>query len=295
MILVTGATGNVGRNVVSELLAAGAVVRALTRNPDAAVLPGEVQVVGGDLSTPDTLEPALAGVETVFLVWPFPTSKAAASALEVIASHASRIVYLSSLSVRDETLPQADPISTFHAEIERLIERSGMRWTFLRPSGFATNTLIWAPQIRAGAAVRWPYGAARRSLIDERDIAAVAAPVLLDDRHIGEKLALTGPQAVSQVEQLEAIADALGRALRYDEIPPRAARYEVLRAWGIPRIAARLVPPRTLPRQMADGMLAALATMVADPEPVTDTVRAITKAPAHTFREWAHEHASQFR
>jgi len=295
MILVTGATGNVGRNVVSNLLDAGAAVRALTRNPANVGLPSAAQVVRGDLSKPGTLKTALTGVETVFLVWPFPTAKAAASVLEVVAMHASRIVYLSSLSVRDEIQRQADPISAFHAEIERLIEQSGMQWTFLRPSGFATNTLIWAPQIRAGDVVRWPYGAARRSLIDERDIAATAARMLLDQQDAGAKHLLTGPQAISQLEQMEAIGEAIGRPLRYQEIPPAGARFALLNAWGVPKVATRLLPRRALVRQMADGALATLAATVTNPELVTSTVQAITGAPAHTFREWAHEHATQFR
>ena len=209
--------------------------------------------------------------------------------------HASRIVYLSSLSVRDNVARQVGPISAFHADIERLIERSGMRWTFLRPSGFATNTLIWAPQIRASGTVHWPYGAAQRSLIDERDIAAAATRVLLEQQHDGAKYVLTGPQALSQCEQLKTIGDAIGRSLRYQEIPPAGARQALLSAWGIPRIAARLLPSRSLPRQMVDSMLAAWANMVTDPEPITGTAQAITASPARTFREWAHEHAAQFR
>jgi len=232
----------------------------LTRSPDNAELPIAAAGVRGDLSKPDTVRAALdGGVEAVLLIWPL------------------------------------DPISACHEEIARLIEHSGMRWTFLRPSGFATNTLIWAPQIRRGDTVRWPYGAARRSLIDERDIAAVAARVLLDGRHAGERHALTGPQPLSQVEQLEVIGEAIGRRLRYEEISPALARQALLRAWGVPRIAASLLPPGTLPRRMADGMLAAWARMTTDPEPVTDTVRAITGRPAHTFADWAHEHAAQFR
>ena len=296
VILVTGATGNVGRNVVSELLIGGAAVRALTRSPERAGLPERVEVVGGDLSKPDTVKAALVGeVEAVFLMWPFPTAKAAVPALEMIATHCRRIVYLSSLSVRDDLERQLDPISGFHAEIERLIERSGMRWTILRPSGFATNTLVWAPQIRTRGTVRWPYEAAKRSLIDERDIAAAAATVLRDSQHAGSKHALTGPRALSQSEQLHAIGEAIGRPLTYDEIPPDQALQTLLRAWGIPKIAARLLPPRALPRRMADGALAALGSMVTNPEPVTNTVEDLTGAPARTFHEWARAHADDFK
>jgi uncharacterized protein YbjT (DUF2867 family) len=295
VILVAGATGNVGRHVVSELLGVGVEVRALTRNPDGAGLPIDADLVRGDLSKPDTLRAALSGVTAVFLVWPFLSARAARSVVEAIDGHASRIVYLSSMSVRDGINRQNDPISSFHFEVERLISRSRLQWTFLRPSGFATNTLVWAPQIRAGSTVRWPYGGARRSLIDERDIAAVAACALLDERHAGQKYLLSGPHALTQVEQLELIAEAIGRQLRYEEIPPAAARRALLTAWGIPRIVARLLPAATLPRRIADGALAAQAKMLSEAEPVTDTVEEVTGTPARTFAHWASNHAHDFR
>ena len=215
VILVAGATGNVGRNVVSELLGAGAEVRALTRNPDGADLPIGVDAVRGDLSKPDSLRDALSGVTAVFLVWPFLSAKAASAVIDAVQGHASRIAYLSSMSVRDGVNRQTDPISSFHSEIERLISRSRLQLTFLRPSGFATNTLVWAPQIRAGSTVQWPYGGARRSLIDENDIAAVATCALLDEQHAGHTYLLSGPQALTQIEQLELIGEAIGRQLRY--------------------------------------------------------------------------------
>src|SRR5260370_12230968 len=94
MILVTGATGHVGRHVVSQLLQTSAVVRALVRNPDQVSLPSGVEVVRGDLSDPDTLNACLIGVEAVFLMWPFPTAKAAPAVLAVVSKHARPIVYL---------------------------------------------------------------------------------------------------------------------------------------------------------------------------------------------------------
>ncbi len=174
-ILVTGATGNVGGQVVSQLLDTGASVRALVRDPDSGGLPDGVEVVRGDLSAPDTLDVPLEGVETVFLVWTFLTAEAAPAVLDAVKRHARRIVYLSSMGVRDDLERQADPINQFHADMERLIEQSGLEWAFLRPSGFATNTLGWAEQIRADGVVRAPYGAMTRSLIHERDIASVAS------------------------------------------------------------------------------------------------------------------------
>jgi uncharacterized protein YbjT (DUF2867 family) len=296
VILVTGATGKVGRHVVSELLGAGENVRALTRNPDRASLPSGAEIVRGDLSKAGSLKAALDGVTAVFLVWPFLSARAASAVVEAIEDDASRIVYLSSMSVRDDVDRQADPISAIHADIERLISTSRLEWTFLRPSGFATNTLVWASQIRSGSTVRWPYGDARRSLIDERDIAAVAACALVDGRHGGHKYLLSGPHALTQVEQLALIGDAIGRELHYEEIPPgAAARQALLTAWGIPRIVAWLLPPNTLPRRMADGVLRTQAKLLSEPEAVTDTVEQVTGTPARTFSQWARSHAQDFR
>jgi uncharacterized protein YbjT (DUF2867 family) len=295
VILVTGATGHVGRYVVSQLLQTSTAVRALARNPDQASLPSGVEIVRGDLSNPDTLNACLVGVEAVFLMWPFPTAKAAPAVLDAVSKHAHRIVYLSSMSVRDDLERQSDPISAFHADIEHLIEQSGLEWTMLRPSGFATNTLLWAPQIRADGVVRWPYGAAARSLIHERDIAAVAVRALTEDRHVGTKYVLTGPQSLTQVEQVHIIGEVIGHPLRYDEISPKAARQQLLTSWGIPSFVARLLPANALPRRMVDSALDTWAKMVTEPERVSSIVEEVTGVPARPFREWATDHTSDFR
>jgi uncharacterized protein YbjT (DUF2867 family) len=279
-ILVIGATGNVGRQVVSQLLQTGAAVRALTRDPAAAGLPEDVDVVRANLAAPDTLVAGLKGVEAVFLVWPFLTADDAPGVLDAIARHAHRIVYLSSLGVRDDLERQSDPINQFHADIEHLIEQTRLEWTFLRSGGFATNALWWAPQIRADGVVRGPYGAAVRSSIHERDIAAVAVRALTRDGHAAAKYLLTGPQALTQVEQVRIIGEAIGRPLRYEEIAREAARQQLL---------AGLPPP------VVDGILDAHARFVTEPEPVLPTVEEITAAPGRTFREWAIDHADDFR
>jgi uncharacterized protein YbjT (DUF2867 family) len=295
VILVTGATGHVGRQVVSQLLYTSAAVRALARTPSSAGLPSSVEVVRGDLSDPDTLNACLVGVEAVFLMWPFPTAKAAPAVLDAVSKHARRIVYLSAMSVRDDLERQSTLISAFHADIEHLIEQSGLEWTILRPSGFATNILLWAPQIRADGVVRWPYGAAARSLIHERDIAAVAVRALTEDGHAGAKYVLTGPESLTQVEQVHIIGEVIGRSLRYDEIPPVAARKLLLTSWGVPSFVARLLPANTRPRRMVDGALDAWAKMVTEPERVSPAVEEVTGKPARTFREWAIDHESSFR
>ena len=207
-ILVIGATA-LGRQVVSQLPATGVRV-ALARNPDTAGLPPHVEVVRGDLTLPDTLDECLDGIDTVFLCG-FAPPAAVAPALERILRRTRRIVFLSSPHKTPHPFFQgaAQSVAALHAEIERLIEASGRQWTFLRPGMFAANTLAWwAPRIRAGGdVVRWPYAAAPTAPIHERDIAAVAVRALCEDGHAGAEYVLTGPQSLSQSEQVSTIGE----------------------------------------------------------------------------------------
>jgi uncharacterized protein YbjT (DUF2867 family) len=286
-ILVTGATGIVGRQVVSQLLAKDVGVRAMVRSPESASLPRQVEVVPGDLTVPATLDRCLDGVDAVFLLWQAPAA-GVAPALERITRHTPRIVFLSNLTVRDGIEEQAYPVSALHARIERLIEASGVRWTFLRPGAFAANALMWwAPQIRAGDIVRWPYPGAVTSPIHERDIAAVAVRALCEDGHAGGKYILTGPQSLTQQDQIHIIGDAIGRPLRYAEILHEAARYELT---------------NLMSASIADMLLDAWQNVeyagsatVGKPAPVTSTVAEITGVPAHSFHEWAVDHAVDFQ
>ena len=168
-VLVTGATGRVGRAVVDQLLGAGVPVRALTRRPDAAQLPAAVEVVEGDLTVPESLDSTLKGVGTVFLVWTAPPATAPA-VIERLASHAPHVVFLSSPHRTPHPFfQQPNPMAALHADIERLIATAGLASTIIRPGIFASNALHWwAPSIRDGDVVRWPYGAAETAPIDER-------------------------------------------------------------------------------------------------------------------------------
>jgi uncharacterized protein YbjT (DUF2867 family) len=278
VILVTGATGTVGRQVVTQLTERGAPVRAVTRDPASAGLPAGAEVVRADLADPASLEPHLAGVDAVFLVWPFTSPELAADlgsrVVAVLARHAARIVYLSAQTAAGQP-------DSFWGMVERLIEESGAQWTFLRPTGFAANTLMWADQIRSQDAVRWPYGAAARSLIDERDLAAVAVRALTEDGHAGQRYLLTGPELITQAEQVRTIGEVTGRPVRWQELAPDAAREQLLAAWGDPGFV--------------DSALASWASLVTEPEPVTRTVEEITGVAARTFRQWASGHVSDFR
>ncbi|MBT2235686.1 NAD(P)H-binding protein [Nonomuraea sp. NEAU-A123] len=224
---MTGATGNVGRQVVAQLLSTGTPVRALMRDAQQPRLPEGAEAVEGDLSRPGTLERALAEIETVFLIWPFLTTEGAPAVLDVIAGHARRVVYLSSSGVNDAAERQTDPINQLHADMESLIEKSGLQWTILRSNTIASNARGWAEQIRGAGVVRGPDIAAT-AVIDPRDIATVAVRVLIDDGHERATHVLTGPQVVSRAQQVHAIGEAIGRPLRFEKVPIAAARKQLL-------------------------------------------------------------------
>ncbi|MFG2396534.1 SDR family oxidoreductase [Streptomyces lydicus] len=284
-ILVTGATGNVGRQVVSQLLAAGVVsVRALTRRAVGAGLPGGVEVRQGDLADRAALEAALEGVDAVFLMWPFHGAEPAGAVVDAVARHARRVVLLSSGAVRDGLAPerQPHPVGRSHADVEQLVERSGLSWTRLRPSTFAANTLWWADQIRGGDVVRGAYGAAPMALLHEADIAAVAVRALTEDGHDRATHTLTGPEVLTQAEQVRAMGDVLGRPLRWQELSHAAAR-------------ARLLADDGFPDAFVDPLLDGYAELLDAPRPaLTDTVEKVTGAPARAFRTWVREHRADF-
>src|SRR5262249_8148054 len=199
----SGPTVMVGRQVLSKLLPAKVPARGMPRNPDSAALPAQVEVVKGDLTVPDSLDRSLDDVDAAFLVWTAPAT-ACEAALPRIAKHVPRIVFLSSPhQTAHPFFRQPNPLAKMHAEIERLIKASGVEWTFLRPGMFATNALFWwAPQIRADNIVRWPYADAPTAPIHEQDIGAVAARVLCEEGHTGNDYVLTGPESLSQLEQV---------------------------------------------------------------------------------------------
>jgi len=277
-VLVTGATGRVGRQVVAQLMAAGVPVRALTRRPEAAGLPAGVEVVAGDLTAPESMDAALRGVGSVFLVWTAAPATAA-QVVERIAAHARHIVLLSSPHQTPHPFfQQPNPMAAFHAGLERLIAASGVPSTILRPGMFASNTVMWwSSQIRAGGVVRWPHGAAETAPVDERDIAAVAARALVSDVHAGGDYVLTGPESLSQARQVSEIGHAIGRPIRFEEVTPDEFRREIM------------------PHPAANMLLDAWAATLGHAAYVTSTVAEITGSPARTFRQWAADHADAFR
>jgi uncharacterized protein YbjT (DUF2867 family) len=197
-VLVIGGTGTVGRQVLSPLSAKGVQVLALTRNPDTVRLPPQIEVVRGDLTRPETLDSCLDGVDAVFLVGTSPAT-AVAPALEQIAKQTRRIVFLSApIKTAHPLFQQPNPVRATLEQVERLIEDSGLQWTFLRPGMFAANALSWwAPRIRAGDVVRWPHLSVPTAPVDGRDVARVAVHALCEDGHSAAEYVLTGPQSLT--------------------------------------------------------------------------------------------------
>ena len=283
-VLVIGATGRVGRLVVDELLHAGVTVRALTRRPEQAALPVDAELVVGDLTAPASLDVPLDGVRAVFLVWTAPI----ATASDVIARLATstpgesrRIVHLSSPHQTPHPFfQQPNALRAVHAELERLLAAATRDLVILRPGMFASNALFWwAPQIRNGNAVRWPYGAAETAPVDERDVAAVATRALLDDRHVGGDYVLTGPESLSQAAQVHAIGDAIGRPIRFEELSPDEFRRETAATW---------------PDAVTEMLLGAWHATLGHPAYVTSSIEEIVGSPARTFSQWAADNAAVF-
>jgi uncharacterized protein YbjT (DUF2867 family) len=287
MILVTGATGNIGREVVNLLLDSGEKVAAVTRNPATAALPDGAHVVGGDPSRPQTLTSALRGVEAVFVspraLGDVTAGAATAELLKLAAEQgAQRVVALTSEAV--EFGGRHKYFADAFIAVEEAAKASGLPWTILRCAEFASNNLMWAPQIRSTGKVKGAYGDAANSTIHERDIAAVSARALVDAAHAGHTYVLTGPQSLSQRDKVRLIGEAIGKQVLWEEISPQQVR-EAMLAQGIPEHSLDRV----------DRLHEYLASLAQHPEPSTTTVEQVLGRPALTFIEWAVEHAAVFR
>jgi uncharacterized protein YbjT (DUF2867 family) len=274
-IVVTGATGNVGRPLVSELAAAGARVRAVTRAPETAGFPDGVEAVRSPAD-------ALPGASAVFL-----NSRALRDELADVVDLARRsgvtkLVALSAINADDDFSRQPSRFrGDRNKEVEQLAVDSGLDWVSLRPTVFASNFVgMWAAQILAGDVVGGPYAAASAAPIVDADISAVAARALLTDELVGQQVPLTGPQAFSNSELVEIIGRVLGRPLRYFEVPPDVVRQRFI-SLG-------------LGAEFADAYAAMLAESLDKPALVTREVEKIMGRPATTFAQWVSDHRYLF-
>jgi uncharacterized protein YbjT (DUF2867 family) len=274
-IVITGATGNVGRPLVAELAAAGARVRAVTRTPKTARFPDGVEVVG---SAAD----ALSGASAVFLNSRALGEDLADVVAQSVRAGVAKLVALSAINADDDFSRQPSRFrGDRNKEVERLAVDSGLAWVSLRPSVFATNFAgMWSAQIRAGNVVAGPYAQASSAPIVESDISAVAARALLTDELVGQQIPLTGPQSFTNAELVDVIGAVLGRPLRYQEAPPDVVRQRFI---GL-----------GFPTEFADAYVAMLAETIDKPALVTFDVEKIVGRPALTFAHWVSEHRAVF-
>jgi uncharacterized protein YbjT (DUF2867 family) len=270
-IVVTGATGNVGRPLVAELLAAGARVRAVTRTPETAGFPPSVEVSGA-------VADALPEASAVFLNSRALGENLASVVAECRRSGVTKLVALSAINADDDFSRQPSRFrGDRNKEVEQLAVDSGLAWVSLRPTVFATNFAgMWAAQIRAGDVVAGPYAAASTAPIAEIDIAAVAAQALLTDELVGQRVPLTGPQAFTNTELVQVIGAALGRPLKYREIPPDAVRQRFI---GLGFGA-----------DFGDAYMGMLAETLERPALVTHDVEKILGRAPVFFAQWVSEH-----
>ncbi|MDO0939459.1 NAD(P)H-binding protein [Streptomyces sp. DG2A-72] len=279
MILVTGATGTVGREVV-RLLGADVGVRVMARDPARVRGASETaEIVAGDCRDPRSLGRALAGVRTAFLV---TGDVAGGDDVRFIRAAqmagVGRVVKLSAAAVVDRCAD--DLVTRWQRAGEEVLCASGLQWTVLRPRAFMSNTLSWARSVRCEGVVRALYGSSVNACVDPRDVAEVAVRVLTEDGHAGGAYTLTGPEALSAAQQVDQLGRLLGVPLRLEELSPGQARLALGRRYPVPVVEALL---QSAERQRAGAKAQ-----------VQDTVRAVTGRPARTFRVWAKDHLAAF-
>jgi uncharacterized protein YbjT (DUF2867 family) len=274
MILVTGATGNVGGALVHALLEDGRRVRALGRSGTQA--PPGAEAIDGDLDQPATLAAALEGVRGAFLLSGFKDMPGVM--VELDRAGVDHVALLSSGAVEDGE--KSNAVTRYNMEAEDAVRNSGVGWTILRPSGFMANALRWLPQLREGDVVRAPWADVAVAAIDPMDIAAVAARALTSPGHEGKTYRLTGPEPLVPADQVRVLGDVLGRDLRFEAQPDDEARAEMSSA---------------MPADYVEAFFRYFSEGTYDDSKVLPTVRDLLGREPRTFEQWATAHAGDFR
>lgn len=279
MILITGATGNVGKELALQLWERGESLRVFTRDARKVehLDPGIERCVG-DLDKPETLEPAFEGVQRVFLA----TFQAQQDINAIEAARRAGIQQIVKLSSLEASKPHLK-IGRWHREREEIIEASGLGWTFLRPGMFMTNTIEWwAETIKKQGAVYFPGGKGRVAPIDPRDVAVVAAVALTQPGHLGKIYELTGPELLSIDDMAQVIGRVLGRTIKYVNVPLFAARVQMLLSGMEGELVGALMEVANELRNDRGAQL-------------TDTVELISGRRARTFEAWCRENSRAFQ
>jgi uncharacterized protein YbjT (DUF2867 family) len=275
MILVTGATGNVGGALAAQLAARWRDVRAVVRDPARVELPGGVEVVQGDLDLPESPKPALTGARAVFLLGGWGDMPELLRRIE--RARVEQVVLLTSRCVVGGK--PDNPVTRMWLDSESAVRDSGVPWTVLRPSGYQSNALRWLPQLRQGDVVRTPWPDVSIAAIDPADIAAVAATVLTEPGHKGVAHTLSGPEPLTPGDQIDTLAAVLARPLRYEPLSDEQARLEMA---------------ANTPAPFIDAFFRFYSAGEFDDSPVLDTVQQITGHPPRRFEQWARAHAQAF-
>jgi uncharacterized protein YbjT (DUF2867 family) len=277
MILVTGATGNVGGELVRALAGAGEEVRALIRqDSDRSRLSAGADAVVGDLNRPDTLATALAGVRGVHLLAGYQGMLEFLT--EARRAGVEHVVLQSSSAVPGGDMSNA--VARYHILSETAVRESGLAWTFLQPNSFMSNTLQWAPQLREGDVVRAPFAGVPVATIDPLDVAAVSAEALTSRNHDGRSYRLSGPESLLPADRVRVLAKVLGRDLRFEAQSDADARAEM---------------SSSMPPEYVDAFFSFFVDGTLDESQVLDTVQQVTGRAPRSFEQWATAHADAFR
>jgi uncharacterized protein YbjT (DUF2867 family) len=276
MILVTGATGNVGRELVRQLAEDGEeVVALIRRDEDRARLPTGVRGVVGDLNRPQPLTSALSGVRAAHLLAGYDGLGELLAAMR--DAGVERVTLQSSSSVPQGDMTNA--VARYHILSEQAVRDSGLAWTFIQPNSFMTNTLRWLPQLRAGDTIRLPFANVPIATIDPADVAAVAAAALTSDRHEGRSYRVSGPESLLPAEQVAILGAVLGRDLRFEAQSDEEAHAEM---------------SASMPAEYVDAFFSFFVDGKLDESTVLPTVEEVLGRPPRRFEDWAREHADAF-
>lgn len=280
MILITGATGNIGRELIPLLLETGQPIRVFVRDErKVAYVDERVERVVGDLDKAETFVPAVKGVERIFLVT-YETQQDINVIEAAKRAGVRHIVKLSTLEATDHKIQ----VGKWHYEREDLIRASGLDWTFLRPGMFMSNSIEWwAESIKGQGSVFFPGGKKGKvAPVDPRDVARVAAAALTEPGHDGQAYELTGSKLFTIGEMVQVISDVLGKPIQYVDIPPIAAKLFMLKT-GMDKTLVNALMEMLRSLRKNEGAI------------ITDTVQRVTGLPPRTFEDWCREHIKAFQ